>query len=145
MEIMIVVAVIALLAAIAIPNLLRARLASQEAAAAAALHTIASAEVQWRATNPSYASLSQLGSATPPYIDSALASGTKFGYSFSVTPGLSDTFFACATPNPILVNAHGFYMDEAGVLCRTTTVTPLPDCSSAGPQVPCPDGFAEIQ
>ena len=40
-EIMIVVAIIALLAAIAIPNLLRARLSAQETAAAAALHTVA--------------------------------------------------------------------------------------------------------
>lgn len=143
---MIVAAVLLMLAAISIPNLMRARLTSQEAAAAVALHTIASVELQWRATNPGFASLSQLGSATPPYIDSVLASGTKLGYTFSVTPSSSnDTFFACATPSPILVNAHGFYIDEEGILCRTTTTAPLPDCTSAGQQVSCPDGFAEMQ
>jgi len=51
-EIMIVVAIIALLAAIAIPNLLRARLAANESAAIAALKTVASSAHTYRAANP---------------------------------------------------------------------------------------------
>ncbi len=116
-EIMIVVAIIALLAAIAIPNLLRARISAQEAAAASALHTIAAAEIQWRATNPSFATLTNLGSATPPYIDATLASGTKQGYIFMTTEVDANIFVACAVHQTN--QAHSFYIDEAGVLCRS--------------------------
>ncbi|MBP7087735.1 MAG: prepilin-type N-terminal cleavage/methylation domain-containing protein [Candidatus Omnitrophica bacterium] len=119
-EIMIVVAIISLLAAIAIPNLLRARISAQEAAAAAALHTIAAAEIQYRATNPTYATLAQLGGATPPYIDATLATGTKQGYTFTVTPNAGTNFFAEAVN--AAGQAHSFYIDEAGVLCRSTAI-----------------------
>ncbi len=123
-EIMIVVAIIALLAAIAIPNLLRARISAQESAAAAALHTVAAAEIQWRATNPTYATLVQLGAAVPPYIDATLAGGAKQGYTFTVTPnntgpgGSGVNFFGEAVNTA--GQAHSFYVDEAGVLCRST-------------------------
>ncbi len=118
-EIMIVVAIIALLAAIAIPNLLRARVSAQEAAAAAALHTVAAAEIQWRATNPTYVTLGGLDDTTPPYIDSTLASGTKQGYLFTTPTAGTNTFIACAVPQTT-GQAHSFYIDEAGVLCRST-------------------------
>jgi len=69
---MIVVAIIALLAAIAIPNLLRARLQTNESAAQAALKTIATAEITYRTANTQYATLTALGAATPPYLDLVL-------------------------------------------------------------------------
>ena len=86
-EIMIVVAIIALLAAIAIPNLLRARLQANESAAQAALKTIATAEVTYRTANPTYGTLALLGTPAtgPAYIDAVLAAGTKNGYAFAVT------------------------------------------------------------
>ena len=145
-EIMIVVAIIALLAAIAIPNLLRARLSAQEAAAAAALHTIAAAEIQWRATNPLYATLAQLGGTAPPYIDAALTAGTKQGYNFVSTPiALGVGFFASAVP----VNAaqgFSYYIDEAGVLCRSTaTSTAAPGAHAAGICTGVAGGFIEAQ
>ncbi|MCM8820239.1 MAG: prepilin-type N-terminal cleavage/methylation domain-containing protein [Candidatus Omnitrophica bacterium] len=142
-EIMIVVAIIALLAAIAIPNLLRARVSAQESAAAAALHTIAAAEIQYRATNPTYGSLSDLGSANPPYIDSTLASGTKQGYNFAVTiDSTNDNFFATAVPQKMSA-AHTFYIDEDGVLCRSEDVgIPAPNAHIGSG---CPSGFREMQ
>ncbi|MFH1504576.1 MAG: prepilin-type N-terminal cleavage/methylation domain-containing protein [Candidatus Omnitrophota bacterium] len=123
-EIMIVVAIIALLAAISIPNLLRARVTAQETAAAAALHTIAAAEIQWRASNNAYASLDQLGPTAPtltlpPYIDATLETGVKQGYTFTVTPNAGVNFFAVADSNNATAG-HAFYIDEAGVLCRST-------------------------
>ena len=141
-EIMIVVAIIALLSAIAIPNLLRARVSAQEAAAAAALHTVAAAEIQFRATNPTYATLVQLGAANPPYIDSTLAAGTKQGYVFAATPNVGADFYATAVPQTI-AQAHTFYVDEDGVLCRSTaTGTAAPIVHTAAG---CPAGFAEVQ
>jgi len=107
-EIMIVVAIIALLAAIAIPNLLRARLQANESAAQAALKTVATAEVTYRTSNPDYASLATLGSPAtgPAYIDGVLAAGTKNGYVLAVTDISGETFQVSATP--ISVNISGF-------------------------------------
>jgi len=142
-EIMIVVAIIALLAAIAIPNLLRARLSAQEAAAAAALHTIGSSETQWRATHPSYAALGSLDDETPPYIDSTLAGGTKQGYVFA-TGGVSGTeFYATAVPESS--NARGYYLDESGVLCRSDAVTGGAVGSHKTAGSPCPPNYTEMQ
>src|SRR3989344_5444064 len=85
-EIMIVVAIIVLLAAIAIPNLLRARLNANEAAAVAGLSAISTAAQSYRGANPAYPTvLTSLSGATPPYIDSVIGAGTKQGYSFTLT------------------------------------------------------------
>ncbi len=140
-EIMIVVAIIALLAAIAIPNLLRARISAQEAAAASALHTIAAAEIQWRATNPSFATLGQLDDVTPPYIDSTLAAGTKQGYIFSTPSADQSTFYACAVHQTS--QAHSFYIDEAGVLCRSTGLGGVPCVNYLGGI--CAPDWLEVQ
>jgi len=123
-EIMIVVAIIALLAAIAIPNLLRARLSAQEAAAAAAMHTICAAQIQWRATHADYSDdLNDLGSANPPYIDSTLGCAaqpcTKQGYDFDIDVGANpgSEFYADAVPSA--GNAHCYHIEEDGVLYRS--------------------------
>ena len=123
-EIMIVVAIIALLAAIAIPNLLRARHNANEAAAISALRTLSSAMESYRAaqTPPSYpASLVVLSNETPPYIDSTLAGGTKQGYSYAYTSG-ANTY--SATASPVTVNVTGtriFFVNESGVLRLTNS------------------------
>jgi prepilin-type N-terminal cleavage/methylation domain-containing protein len=120
-EIMIVVAIIALLAAIAIPNLLRARLQANESAAQAALKTIATAEVTWRSAHADYASLADLGVTTagPPYIDGVLAAGHKNGYDFAV-PAIvagSDAFVCNATPtNANVSGVRHFCITEDGVV-----------------------------
>jgi len=140
-EIMIVVAIIALLAAIAIPNLLRARVSAQEAAAAAALHTVAAAEIQYRATHSSYADLDELDDETPPYIDSTLAAGAKQGYDFVAVANSGTDFYATAAPQT-LTQAHTFYIDEDGVLCRSdATNTAAPAAHTAAG---CPANFTEV-
>jgi prepilin-type N-terminal cleavage/methylation domain-containing protein len=119
-EIMIVVAIIALLAAIAIPNLLRARLQANESAAQAALKTVATAEVTYRTANPNYGSLLELGNATPAYIDSVLRDGQKSGYDFTVTDVgtvTPDQFHAAAEPHsPGVSGVRSFCVCEDGVL-----------------------------
>ncbi len=102
-ELLIVVAIILIIAAIAIPNLLRARISANESAAVGALRTLNTAQVSYNSTYPTvgYAgTLSYLAgttcAATAPasntacLIDSALGGGTKSGYVFTLT-GVSGT------------------------------------------------------
>ncbi len=134
-EIMIVVAIIALLAAIAIPNLLRARLQANESAAQAALKTVATAEVTWRSANPNYAQLTgnnSLGSPTngPPYIDGVLALGVKNGYNFTVPQVVagSDAFVCNAVPtNQDVSGVRKFCITEDGVVRTDAAITGATD------------------
>ena len=95
-ELLVVVAIILIIAAIAIPNLLQARVAANEASAVGSLRTINTAMITYVTMYPTvgYAStLTALGgtSCAPPdetsacIIDTQLASGTKSGYSFTST------------------------------------------------------------
>ena len=97
-ELLIVVAIILIIAAIAIPNLLRARIAANESSAVASVRTINTAEITYQTANPTIgyaASLSVLGGSGSPcalsatsacIIDNTLALGTKSGYLFITTP-----------------------------------------------------------
>jgi prepilin-type N-terminal cleavage/methylation domain-containing protein len=115
-ELLIVVAIILIIAAIAIPNLLRARIAANESSAAASERTLVTAMVTYAGAYPGVgyaATLSDLGpSAAIPcaptptsacFIDAVLASGTKSGYTFSaagVNPvgGAFSGFLTTAVP-----------------------------------------------
>jgi len=94
-ELLIVVAIILIIASIAIPNLLTARMSANEAAAVEAVRTINTAQIMYHSNYPEegYAStLAALGGSgcAPPgpasacLIDTQLASGTKSGYSFTL-------------------------------------------------------------
>jgi len=92
-ELMIVVAIILVIAAIAIPNLMKSRMAANEASAVGSLRAINNAEVTYNNTYGTYVcNLSSLGpvssggsatSTAAGIIDATLASGTKSGYTFS--------------------------------------------------------------
>src|SRR5207253_2370455 len=101
-ELLIVVAIILIIAAIAIPNLLRSRMAANEASAVGSLRTINTAEVTFSTTYPSvgFGSLAALGgtvgtcatttgasSTGACLIDNVLsaAPNVKSGYTFSIT------------------------------------------------------------
>ncbi|MDD2689146.1 MAG: prepilin-type N-terminal cleavage/methylation domain-containing protein [Candidatus Omnitrophica bacterium] len=127
-EIMIVVAIIALLAAIAIPNLFRARISAQESVAAGALRTIVAAEIQYRANNFQFATLTELGSTTPPYIDLTLGCVNppciKQDYKFKVGipgGGVQPQFLAVAEPVNLSA-AHTYFMTDEGILCRSDSL-----------------------
>ena len=125
-EIMIVVAIIALLAAVAIPNLLRARLNANEGAAIGNLHTVVQAmgSFQSNQSPPSYpALLADLSGATPPYIDAVLGGGLKQGYIFTYTAGTPDSRGAIndytINVDPQIQDRTGrrhFFADESGVI-----------------------------
>jgi len=146
-ELLIVVAIILIIAAIAIPNLLRSRIAANEASAVGSLRTINTAEITYASTYPAIGfavSLGVLGpgssagnttstSANAVLLDGVLgcstatASGgacTKSGYSFSVTnAGGSPASFYSSNANPISLQTgtRYFYSDASGVIRYNTT------------------------
>lgn len=105
-ELLIVVAIILIIAAIAIPNLLRARIAANEASASASVRSLATAEISYNSAYPAvgYSSnIGVLGGASPCtpstltgcFIDNVLATGSKSGYQFTATGigGVPNTTF----------------------------------------------------
>jgi type IV pilus assembly protein PilA len=103
-ELLIVVAIIGIIAAIAIPNLLASRRAANEGSAQSSLRTIHSSQGTYQATvgSGNYGSLAQLSGQN--LIDPVLATGGKSGYTFAINTtdlvqGVSPaTFFATAVP-----------------------------------------------
>ena len=95
-ELLIVVAIILIIAAIALPNLLRARIAANEASAVASLRTISTAETTYASTYPTVGYTCTLAELGPPasgspassagagILDAVLASGQKAGYIFGL-------------------------------------------------------------
>lgn len=143
-EIMIVVAIIALIAAIAIPNLLRARHNANETAAIGNTKTVVDAMESFRANQAptSYpgagvtsggvavTGLAGLSTTNPPYIDAILAGGTRQGYTFTYTPGAArvvtlggtnfnvyDTYTLTAAPVTVgTTGTRRFFVDQSGVI-----------------------------
>ncbi len=147
-ELLIVVAIILIIAAIAIPNLLRSRIAANQASAVGSLRTLNTAEITYATTyNTGYTST--LGNLGPPaagsnpvaalagLIDSVLSGGgatatssVKSGYTFVYTPAATDasgrinTYGITATP--ITVGTTGtnyYYTDMSGVIRQNSTAT----------------------
>jgi len=89
-ELLIVVAVILIIAAIAIPNLLQAKMSANESAAAANIHAINTANIAYSTANPLIGFAPTLPALGPSpgggFIDSSLASGTKSGYTYTYVP-----------------------------------------------------------
>jgi len=106
-ELLIVVAIILIIAAIAIPNLLRSRIAANEASAVGSMRTLVTSQVTYATTYPAVgfaATLLAMGpvagggipsSASADLIDSNLASGIKTGYGFQ-SAGATD---GCTAPD----------------------------------------------
>jgi type IV pilus assembly protein PilA len=128
-ELLIVVAIILIIAAIAIPNLLRSRMAANEASAVGSLRTINTACVTYSTTYPSVgypATLVALGpsasasSASADLIDSVLSAGTKSGYTFTFVQAAgtpSTGYSVVAEPTSRGTSGQrGFYTDQSGVI-----------------------------
>ncbi len=134
-ELLIVVAIILIIAAIAIPNLMRARMAANDSSAAGSEHTIVVGEVGYLGAYPGpYGTLAQLGGAATPcvpgtangcFIDNNLATNGpagagKSGYNFAVTTGGSAAtgynFFTTATPLSNVTGGKAFCAVDDGVL-----------------------------
>jgi len=145
-ELLIVVAIILIIAAIAIPNLLRSKMAANEAAAVAALRTINTSSVAYSTTYGQYpgtlGSLGPMASGGTPsstladLIDSVLATGIKSGYNITyvgtVASGVvgSYTIVAKAVTQGVS-GQRSFFTDASGVIRNdpaagaTASSTPL--------------------
>ena len=138
-ELLIVVAVIGIIAAIAIPNLLASRRAANEASAISAVRTLSSAEEAYRATDgggQQFADFPTL--ASTQMIDSSLSSATtvaaaKSGYIYSViTTGGGSNFCAGAAPATTNTGTRNFSSDEPGVVYVHPLAVASPPTSTAG-------------
>ena len=139
-ELLIVVAIILIIAAIAIPNLLRARMAANEASAVGALRTYERALVNYGAICPKNGfpqSVANLGPGKGDcdgagLIGSELAApdAMRSGYRFSYSPGPEDNLGRVmtftVTADPITAGTTGtrhFFTDQSGVI-RTSRGEP---------------------
>ena len=90
-EIMMVVVIIAILAAIAIPNLLRARVAANDAMAQSTLKAIGTAFENYMTVHGKYPDdTDTLLGDTPPYLNKDYFIGTHAGFTYSTTLGMYD-------------------------------------------------------
>ena len=132
-ELLIVVAIIGIIAAIAIPNLLASRRAANEGSAQSSLRTIHSSEAVYQSTagDGKFGNLTELGDQS--LIDSVLRAGTKSGYTFlcpdgNIVDGPPATFFATANPADVnLATRTGnrsFTIAEDGILRGKVSDTP---------------------
>ena len=117
-ELLIVVAVIAIIGAVTIPNLIKAKASANESSAISSVGSGSYA--------PNLAALQTAG-----LIDQALGSGSKDGYNFT-TSGTATTFTVTASPITHDVSGNrGFFADETGVIrfdlsgTATASSTPL--------------------
>ena len=124
-ELLIVVAIILIIAAIAIPNLLRSKMSANEASAVGSLRTINTASVSYSTTYGNYPpSLASLGPSSSPssttadLIDAALVTGTKSGYKFTYTsPSPYQQYSITASPiTPGVTGQRYFFTDQSGVI-----------------------------
>ena len=118
-ELMIVVAIIAIIAAIAIPNLLRSRMQTNEASAISNLRAINGAETAFHSANSRYTNvwtdMTQPVSG-PPFLDGDWTL-VKSGYNFTLGGDNLNAYTANADPSVMGTTGNrGFFTDESGVL-----------------------------
>ncbi len=133
-ELLIVVAIILIIAAISIPNLLGSKMRAAEASAVGSLRTINAACIHYSTTwSTGYpVSLANLGPSSPPtasaadLLNSVLAGGTKSGYLFTYVSGApvgGKILTYTVTAAPVVPNRTGqryFFTDQSGVIRADT-------------------------
>ena len=150
-ELLIVVAIILIIAAIAIPNLMRSKMAANESSAVGSLRTINTAEVTYSTNFPATgfaANLAALGNggaagacagnpaatvAAACLVDDSLSSGTKSGYTFTaVGAGGVPAVLYTSQANASVLNQTGgrsFCSDQSGVIYYLLAAN---GCTAAG-------------
>jgi type IV pilus assembly protein PilA len=117
-ELLIVVAIIGIIAAIAVPNYLESQHSACAASAIASLRQIHSSEVSYRTANDQYTDLATLG--TSKYLgDPLVTAGAKSRYRFVVTADAAKpelNYEATATPTLLPVHWRHFFVDATGVI-----------------------------
>jgi len=129
-ELLIVVSIITIIAAVAVPSLISSKVAANESSAISSVRTITTAQFTYAATLGSgtySADLPTLQGAS--LIDNALGGGSKDGYNFTTSSG-ADTFTVTAVPvDPGVTGERGFFSDQTGVIRYN-------DSGAAGPADP---------
>ncbi|MEE8350193.1 MAG: prepilin-type N-terminal cleavage/methylation domain-containing protein [Acidobacteriota bacterium] len=120
-ELLIVVAIIGIIAAIAVPNLLQSKAAANEASAISSLRNVVTSQITYSATTGSGSYASSLTVlSTQKLIDGVLGAGTKAGYNFTAT-GSATAFSVNADPvTPGSTGNRYFFSDESGVIRYNT-------------------------
>lgn len=153
-ELLIVVAIIGIIAAIAVPGLLRARISGNEASAIGSTRAMVSAEADFWGLNRGYATnLSALSalcaSMTVPFISPDLASNgvTKSGYTFNLAAGrggvagpadcngtaTNTTFYATAVPQSLGSTGNRAFASNVGsAIWQNTAGTAPPEPFTSG-------------
>ena len=147
-ELLIVIAIIGIIAAIAIPNLLASRRAANEGSAESSLRTLHSCQLAFRATagDGDYGDLAAL--MANDLIGAELGGGSKSGYTFTVTPDNTlniPTFFAFAVPRDTAAFSRtgnrSFTIAEDGMLrARVSDVGPADHAEAVNSAVWAPVG-----
>ena len=154
-ELLIVVAIILIIAAVAIPNMLRAKIAANESSAVASVRTTVSAELIYNTAYPAlgYTALGNLGGpiacvpgpATACIIDSQLTTGNKSGYQFTAAGsnplgGANSTFLVDAWPqNTGVTGVRAFCAMEDNVVRATNPSTGAPTRATCLTFISIPD------
>lgn len=117
-EIMIVVAIIALLAAIAIPNLLRAKISANDALAQSTLRSLSTAaETYGTANNGTYPEdMTSLTGATPPFLNNYYCDTTVSGFGYTCTMSTGGYTFTADVVNMGVTGTTTFTMNVGGIL-----------------------------
>ena len=136
-ELMIVISIISIIAAIALPSFLRARMTSNEGSAVGTMRTISTAQQQFQSAAvilfPSgmgqYSpDLVTLAAQAPPFIDTVLGAGDKQGFIFTTVGGGVDggpSFVANGVPlAPGASGNRAFYVDQSGLITFVAGVGP---------------------
>jgi type IV pilus assembly protein PilA len=143
-ELLIVVAIIGIIAAIAIPSLLRARVSANESATIGDIRTVISGQAAYQSANGGWyagnitclnapsACIPNYSATAPTFLDSAITGlGAKSGYNRTFSPGASVTVNTAVTgtgsvasyayaATPVTAGqtgVRGFAGDASGVLC----------------------------
>ncbi len=121
-ELMLVVGILCIIAAIALPNLLRSRVQANEGAAIESLRVIASAQVGYNASKRTYGTFEQLiseddGEGTG-FLDTSWSEGVeKSGYRYTMAEATTSNFICYA--DPIVAGTTGerfFRVDSTGIV-----------------------------
>lgn len=143
-ELLIVVAIILIIAAIAIPNLIRSKMAANEASAISSMRSIVTAQIAYNTAYPSVGYASSISVLGPPsgsaciasgdatssnacLLDNVLQTGKKSGYTFAIS-NTNGSPVAVYQVNGDPVNPGGsgqrhFYSDASGVIRYNGTTT----------------------
>jgi prepilin-type N-terminal cleavage/methylation domain-containing protein len=115
-EIMIVVAIIAIIASIAIPNVMRSRLQANESATIANMMTIVGAQIAYHTDNLAFATdFASLTAESPPFVAGEW-DGPRSGYNY-VLGGTGDAFtLNCNAVAYGKTGNRGFFTDASGVI-----------------------------